>query len=241
MSVSTRYEHVQAQDGGSFEAFCAVPESGNGPGVLVFQEIFGINDNIRGLCERLADAGFVALAPDMFWRIEPRFERKDESGFADAIAMVQKFDQATAVPDITSTFAHLLRMPECNGKVGGVGFCLGGTLTYLMAATARADGRGPDAAVSYYGSGIHDMLDLAGDIECPIMFHYGDRDQFIPREQVDAVEAALGDRPNVTFHHYDAGHAFSHWDAPSMYDAAASDQAWERTTAFFAAHLASNG
>ncbi len=237
MPISTRYERVQAHDGGPFEAFCAVPETGSGPGVLVFQEIFGINDNIRGLCERLAEAGFVALAPDMFWRIEPRFERKDESGFADAMAMIGKFDQPAGAKDITSTFTHLLAMPECNGKIGGVGFCLGGTLTYVMAATARADGRGPDAAVSYYGSGIHDMLGLTDSIECPIMFHYGDQDPFIPKEHVEAVEAALGGRPDVTVHHYDAGHAFSNWDAPSMYNETSANQAWQRTVEFLSSHL----
>jgi len=88
MPVATRWEKVAAE-GGEFEAFCAVPESGSGPGMLVFQEIFGVNENIRGLCERLATSGFVALAPDMFWRIEPRFERKDESGFGDAMAMIE--------------------------------------------------------------------------------------------------------------------------------------------------------
>lgn len=236
MPVATRWEKVAA-DGGGFEAFCAVPESGSGPGMLVFQEIFGVNENIRGLCERLATSGFVALAPDMFWRIEPRFERKDESGFADAMAMIGKFDQDAGRQDISSAFAHLLAMAECTGKVGAVGFCLGGTLTYVTAATARADGKGPDAAVSYYGSGIHDMLALAENIECPIMFHYGDKDPFIPQEQVAAVESALGGRPNVTVHHYDAGHAFSNWDAPSMYDEKASNEAWGRTIAFLTEHL----
>ena len=205
--------------------------------MLVFQEIFGVNENIRTLCERLAESGFVALAPDMFWRIEPRFERKDESGFADAMAMIGKFDQDAGRQDITSAFAHLLAMAECTGRVGAVGFCLGGTLTYVTAATARADGKGPDAAVSYYGSGIHDMLSLAESIECPIMFHYGDRDPFIPQEQVASVESALGGRPNVTVHHYDAGHAFSNWDAPSMYDEKASKEAWARTITFLTEHL----
>ena len=136
----------------------------------------------------------------MFWRIEPRFERKDESGFADAMAMIGKFDQDAGRQDITSAFAHLLAMPECTGKVGAVGFCLGGTLTYVTAATARANGKGPDAAVSYYGSGIHDMLTLADNIECPIMFHYGDKDPFITQEQVAAGRSRAGgpsgrDRP----------------------------------------------
>lgn len=235
--TSTRYEKIAAADGGAFDAFCAVPDAPAAPGVLLFQEIFGINDNIRGLCEQLADAGYLALAPDMFWRIEPRFERNDESGIADGMDRVQRLDFELAQQDMTAALAHVRAMPACGGKVGAVGFCLGGTLAYLFAATARVDGRGPDAAVPYYGSGIHGMLGLAGQIECPIMFHYGDRDPYIPADQVAAVEQALAGKPGVTVHHYDAGHAFSNWDAPSMYVEAAAAQAWPRTIAFLSQHL----
>ncbi len=235
--MTDRYERITAPDGGGFDAFCAIPGSGSGPGMVLFQEIFGINDNMRGLAERLADAGFVTLVPDMFWRLEPRFERKDESGLGDAFAMVQAFDWATAGPDMTATLAHLRAMPECTGWVGVAGFCFGGTLAYLFAATSRVDGRGPDAAVSYYGSGVHDMLNLMDQVECPIMFHYGARDPFIPEDQIAAVEAAAAGRPDATVHRYDAGHAFSNWDAPSMYDKEAADQAWERTLEFLGRHL----
>ncbi|HET9772442.1 MAG TPA: dienelactone hydrolase family protein [Acidimicrobiia bacterium] len=229
----TRYETVSASDGDTFEAYCAIPDGdGPWPGIVLFQEIFGINDNMRGLAEKVAEAGYVALVPDMFWRIERRFERKDESGLEDGIAMIQKFDWERGGADIGSTLAHLRAMPECNGRAGGVGFCFGGVLAYLLAATAQ-----PDAAVSYYGSGVHGMLNLADKIECPIMFHYGNQDAFIPGEQIDQVEAAVAGRPNVEFHRYDAGHAFSNWDAPSMYNQAAADEAWARTLDFFARHL----
>lgn len=235
--MTHRYERITASDGGEFDAFCAIPGSGSGPGMVLFQEIFGINDNMRGLAERLAGAGFVTLVPDMFWRLEPRFERKDESGLADAFVMVQAFDWATATPDMTATFAHLLAMPECTGGVGGVGFCFGGTLAYLFAATSRVDGRGPDAAVSYYGSGVHTMLNLMDQITCPVLFHYGARDPFIPEDQIALVEAAAAGRPDVTLHRYDGGHAFSNWDAPSMYDKESADLAWERTLGFLSTHL----
>jgi carboxymethylenebutenolidase len=235
--MTDRYERITASDGGGFDAFCAL--RGSGPGMMLFQEIFGINDNMRGLAERLAEAGFVTLVPDMFWRLEPRFERKDEAGLSDAFAMVQAFDWATAGPDMTATLAHLRAMPECTGPVGVIGFCLGGTLAYLSAATSRVDGRGPDAAVSYYGSGVHTMLNLMDQVECPLMFHYGMRDPFIPEDQIAAVEAATAGRPDVAFHRYDAGHAFSNWDSPSMYDKEAADLAWERTLEFLGAHLKS--
>jgi carboxymethylenebutenolidase len=207
--VHTRYESITTPDG-AFDAFCAVPEAPDAPAVLVFQEVFGINDNIRGLAGRLAEAGYLALAPDMFWRIEPRFERKDESGLADGFAMIQQLDFDLAAADITATMAHALAMPGCNGRVGGVGFCLGGMLAYLFATTTRVDGRGPDAVV-----------------------HYGANDPYIPAEQIDEVERALAGRPDVTLHRYDAGHAFSNWDAPSLYDETAAREAWDRTMRFF--------
>jgi carboxymethylenebutenolidase len=227
----SHYETITTPDG-DFEAFCALPETTPAPAVLIFQEVFGINDNIRGLAEQLADAGYLALAPDVFWRIEPRFERKDESGLADGFARVQQLDFDLVPGDLTATMAHALAMPGCDGRIGGVGFCLGGTLAYLFAATARVDGRGPDAVVSYYGSAINRMLDLAPRVECPVLFHYGAEDPYIPTEQIDEVKQAFAGRSDVVLHRYAAGHAFSNWDAPSMYDEAASRVAWERTLRF---------
>ncbi len=236
VSVTSRYESISVETD-HFDAYCAVPESGTGPGVLLFQEIFGINDNIRELADRLAGAGYVTLAPDMFWRIERRFERKDESGLGDAFAMVQKLDFDKAANDIRASHAHLGSMPECTGKIGAVGFCLGGALSFMAATQSRVDGRGIDAAVCYYGSAINDMLDHVGGLECPSMYHYGSLDAFITPEKIDQVEAALQGCPGVEFHRYDAGHAFSNWDAPSMYNEAAADEAWTRTLDFFARHL----
>ena len=236
MTVTTSYESVSVGDD-RFDAYCAVPESGTGPGVLLFQEIFGINDNIRELADRLAGAGYVTLAPDMFWRIERRFERKDESGLGDGFAMVQQLDLDMAVDDIRAAHAHLLAMPECTGTIGAVGFCLGGALAFVAATRSRVDGHGIDAAVCYYGSAINDMLDRVGGLECPSMYHYGLLDAYISPDKIDEVETALQGRPGVEFHRYAAGHAFSNWDAPSMYDEAAADEAWTRTLDFFDRHL----
>lgn len=235
--TTTRYETVTAHDGGTFAAYCALPETGSGPGILLFQEIFGINDNMRGLAERLADEGYLVLVPDMFWRIEPRFERSDESGMSDAFAMMQQFDATLGAADIQSTHAHLRAMPECIGPVGAVGFCLGGTLALACAARSRVDGTGPDAAVSYYGSGNNGLLDLLDDVTCPVLFHYGAQDPFIPEDQIAQVERAIEGRPHLSLERYEAGHAFSNWDAPSMYQPEAAALAWDRTLAFFTAHL----
>ncbi|HUP84638.1 MAG TPA: dienelactone hydrolase family protein [Acidimicrobiales bacterium] len=237
MTPTTRYETIDAGHDEGFAAYCSVPESGSGPGILLFQEIFGINDNMRGLADRLAKAGYVTLVPDMFWRIEPRFERKDESGIGDAFAIVQKFDLEAAIGDIQATHAHLLAMPECTGRIGAMGFCLGGGLAFAAATRSRVDGRGPDAAVAYYGSPVNDLLGFADRLECPTMFHYGNDDAFIPEERIAEVERAVADKPNVVFHRYDAGHAFSNWDAPSMYREDAAELAWSRTIAFLDANL----
>jgi carboxymethylenebutenolidase len=232
----SRYETITTPDG-DFDAFCAVPETTPAPAVLVLQEVFGINDNIRGLTEQLAEAGYLALAPDVFWRVEPRFERKDESGLADGMAHVQQLDFDLVPGDLTAVMAHALAMPECNGRIGAVGFCLGGTLAYLFAGTARVDGRGPDAVVSYYGSAINRMLDLAPRVECPVLFHYGAQDPYIPAEQIDEVERAFAGRPDVVLHRYEAGHAFSNWDAPTFFDEVAARTAWPRTLDFLEKHL----
>lgn len=237
MTTEPRYEPITTPEGDTFDAYCAVPASGSGPGILLFQEIFGINDNMRGLADKLADEGYVVLVPDMFWRIERRFERKDESGMAEAFAIMQQLDFETAAEDIASTHAHLLQMTECTGKIGAVGFCLGGSLAFAAAGRSQVDGEGIDAAVSYYGSGNNDLLGLLPSVDCPMLFHYGAEDPFIPEEEIVEVEQAVAARADITVHRYAAGHAFSNWDAPSMYQEAAATEAWARTLAFFATHL----
>ncbi|MDP1818310.1 MAG: dienelactone hydrolase family protein [Acidimicrobiales bacterium] len=238
MTIMTGYEQVSAGADGAFDAYCSVPDGGRGPGVLVFQEIFGINDNMRALADRLAEAGYVALVPDMFWRLERRFERNGESQIQDAFAMIGRYDFAWAGPDIAATHAHLVGMDACTGSVGAVGFCFGGTLAFAAAALSEVDGRGIDAAVSYYGSATNEQLDLLDRVTCPLLFHYGDSDPFIPLEKVVEVERAAEGRPDVEVLRYPgAGHAFSNADAPSMYRADAAELAWSRTLEHFATHL----
>ncbi len=234
--TTTRTETVTASDGRTFSAHCAVPDR-PGPGILLFQEIFGVNDNMRGLADRLAREGFVVLVPDVFWRIEPGFERKDESSLEECMAMVGRLDWDTVPEDVSATHAQLLSLPECTGTAGAVGFCLGGTLAFLAAARSRVDGKGLDAAVSYYGSGNNGLLGMLDDVPCPVLFHYGDRDPWISQADVAEVEAAVQGRPGMRLERYDAGHAFSNWDAPSMYDEAAASAAWTSTLGFLGEHL----
>lgn len=227
---------MTALDGRTFTAHCAAPDL-PGPGILLFQEIFGVNDNMRSLADRLAREGYVVLVPDMFWRIEAGFERNDESTLTECMAMVGKLDWDTVPDDISATHAQLLSLPECTGNVGAVGFCLGGTLAFLAAARSRVEGDSIDAGVSYYGSGNNGLLPMLDDVTCPMLFHYGDRDPYISQDSVEQVERAISSRPGMRLERYDAGHAFSNWDAPSMYDETAAEAAWATTTAFLAEHL----
>ena len=228
--VQERAEQVPAPDGsGSFAAHVAVPDAGSGPGVVVIHEIFGVNDYITSTCRRLADLGYVALAPDLFWRIAPGLAlAHDEEGLAKAMENVSRFDAEAAVGDVAAALDHLRSRPEVRGGVGVLGFCLGGTLAYLAAAAAS-----PDAAVSYYGSGVPAALDQADDIRCPMLVHFGGDDPYIPREQIEAAREALADRPGVTFVvHEGAGHAFDNHEAEMFHHPEAADAAWQQTADF---------
>jgi len=154
---------------------------------------------------------------------------------ADALAMVQRFEFAMSFAEIQSTHTHLLQMKECTGKIGAIGFCFGGGLTYAAATLSRVNGRGPDVAVSYYGSPTNNLLGHIDKLECPTMFHYGNT---CPEEKVAEVERAVSGRPGVFFRRYDdAGHASSNWDAPSMYKKEAADLAWSRSLEFLDQYL----
>ena len=233
--MDERSEQIAAPDGtGSFTAHVALPEAGTGPGVVVLHEIFGVNEYIIGASRRLAELGYVALAPDLFWRIAPGLALgHDEEGLTKAMENVQRFDAGTAVLDAAAAVEHLRSLPEVRGGVGVLGFCLGGTLAYLVAAASE-----PDATVSYYGSGVADALDQAVHIECPTLVHFGGDDPYIPREQIDAVVAGLDGRAGIeVVVHEGAGHAFDNHLAPGFHQPEAAEAAWQRTKAFLAEAL----
>jgi carboxymethylenebutenolidase len=216
--MTGRYITVRAKDGGSFRAYLATPEEGSGPGIVLLQEIFGINSYIRSVADYYAEEGYVVLAPDLFWRIEPGIEL----GFTGAdreraFELYGKFDGERAVEDIAATVTALRALPECKGKVGALGFCLGGLLAYLAAAHA-----GVDCAVSYYGVGIEKRLGDAAKAKCPIVFHMGALDKFTPPEVVEAIRGAFKSRSDVEIYVYPGSdHAFArkggdHYDKPAV-------------------------
>ena len=233
--VTTRTESITTSDG-SFAGHVALPESGTGPGLLILQEIFGVNTYIRSVCERVAAMGYVALAPDMFWRLEAGFtvEPDQADGMEQAMGKMGAFDWTHATADVGAALAHLKALPECTGETGVMGFCFGGTLTFHAAADLD-----PTCAVSYYGSGVADALDAKADgVSCPILFHFGDDDPFLPFENVERVMARFDGAPDVTIAvQSGAGHAFDNDSNPMFSNPPAAAAAWAVTATHLARHL----
>jgi carboxymethylenebutenolidase len=210
---------------GSFDAYLALPPSGHGPGLLLYQEIFGVNEHIRSVAEQYALDGFVVLAPDVFWQQQRRLEigyTPDDIQRGRALAMAA--DRDALKRDLADAAKHLRARPEARGRgIGALGYCMGGRLAFVAAATA-----GVDAAVAYYGGGIQDMLDLAPLIRCPMQFHYGALDANIPLQAVDQVRAAMPGKPAEFFVYHSADHGFNCW-ARASYHAPSAALAHART------------
>ncbi len=204
--MTGKYITVDAPDGGSFKAYLATPAKGSGPGIVLCQEIFGVNPYMRNVADYYAEEGYVVLAPDLFWRQEAGVELgESDADRQKAFALYGAFDVDKAVGDIKATVDKLRTLPECKGKVGALGFCLGGLLAYLAAAKA-----GVDCSVSYYGVGIEKHLDLAKGITVPMVFHFASEDKFAPPAVAEEVKAAFAGRNDVEVHLYPGvDHAFS--------------------------------
>jgi len=229
--MSSQWISIAATEGGSYDAYLALPPAGRGPGLMLFQEIFGVNAHIRAVAEQYALDGFVVLAPDLFWRDAPRVELGyDGADRERGIALMKAGDAAQWIADMKTTVAALRARPEVVGKLGAFGYCLGGRMAYLAAATLPLD-----AASCFYGGGVHDQLDRAAGVTCPIQFHYGSRDANIPLAAVEKVRGAFASRPAEVFV-YDAEHGFNCW-ARHSYSAPAAALAHARTLAHFAQHL----
>ena len=196
---------LAADDGGKFSAYLAVPEAGSGPGLLLLQEIFGVNETMRQCANLFAEEGYVTIVPDLFWRLEPGIELGyGEADFARALDYMGRFDADRGVADAGAALKALRAMSECTGKLAVLGFCLGGRLAYLTAARHRVD-----AAICFYGVGIEQVLDEAPNISCPMAMHFAGADQFVPETAVDKIRAAFVARDDVTIWLYpEVDHAF---------------------------------
>jgi carboxymethylenebutenolidase len=225
---------VQAADGGRFSAYVAVPKQAPAPTILVIQEIFGVNQVMRDTCDWLAGEGYLACCPDLFWRIEPNIQitDKSEAEWQRAFELFSAFDVDKGVEDLKATLAALRGHKDSNGKVGSVGYCLGGKLAFLMAT--RSDS---DCNVGYYGVGLDGLLDEVANIKKPLLMHMAAKDQFVPPEAQAKIKPAFAASPNITLHVYDEqDHAFAR-EGGQHYDEQAASRANQRSLAFFAEHL----
>jgi carboxymethylenebutenolidase len=224
---------IPSPDGGTFGGYLALPPTGSGPGIVLVQEIFGVNHHIRAVADQYALDGYVVLAPDVFWRDAPRVEfGYGEQDFGKGFALLRKTDFSKAAADLAAGAKTLRARPECAGRVGIVGYCMGGLLSYLVAATGAVD-----AAVAYYGGGIADHLDRASQVKCPMLFHFAELDQHITRDNVEAVKRAFTGRDDATVRTYPGvDHGFNCWARP-MYNQRAAALAHGRSLEFLSQHL----
>lgn len=221
---------IPAHDGGSFKAYIALPEVTPAPTIIMIQEIFGINQEMRDKCDEAAANGYIAICPDLFWRIEPGIELVDSvpEQLERAFELFGIFDVEQGINDLKSTLSYARAADDDNGRVGCAGYCLGGKLAYMLACASDID-----ASVAYYGVGIQDMTDMADGLSNPLLMHIAEEDEFVPPEAQSQIKAALGDNPHITIHSY-AGvqHAFARGQG-MHYDEAAAAKANARTAEFF--------
>ncbi|NUW43751.1 dienelactone hydrolase family protein [Nonomuraea rhodomycinica] len=231
--MDKRIDQVTAHDG-SFDVHLWLPDRGSGPGILLVQEIYGVGPYITKVAEELAARGYVVAAPDLFWRLRPGWigEHTPE-GTAASIELASGFDLPQGVADCALTLVHLRDLPEVTGGLGALGFCLGGSVDYMLATQADLD-----AVLSFYGSAVPEATGLMERITSPLLLVFGGSDPYIPREQVAKVEEAAQGRPGVRVYvDEEAGHAFHNSEAPMFHHPEAARRAWSVALDFLDSHL----
>lgn len=224
---------VQTPDG-SFDCYVAMPAVTPAPVVVVIQELFGVTDGIRFIADRFAKDGFIAVAPDLFWRFGPHIElsEHDEDDWKQGLDYYTRLDLEQATNDIVATIDAARTLPGATGKVGVMGYCLGGLLTFLTATRGK-----PDAAVEYYGSRTEEFLAAGQYIDKPLLIHLAGEDEYMTKDAQQQIQDALKAKGNVEIHVYPGrNHAFArpHGDRFDAADAATAD---ERTRVFLRQHL----
>ena len=211
---------------GSFFAYLAEPKAKPSGSVVVIQEIFGVNAAMRATCDWIAAMGFIAICPDLFWRIEPRIDITDKSQaeWDKAFALFNAFDQDKGVADLKATLAAARKLPGANGRAGTIGFCLGGRLAFMMAARSDAD-----VNVSYYGVGLEGLLGEVSAIKAPLLMHIASEDKFVPKEaQAKILDGVKGNAAIAAHVYQGVDHAFARVDG-THFDARAATIANGRT------------
>jgi carboxymethylenebutenolidase len=215
---------------GAFSAYVARPADEKAPAVVVIQEIFGVNQVMRDITDGLAAQGYLAICPDLFWRIEPGIDITDQSQaeWRRAFELFNAFDVDAGVKDIQATIKAVRADTQCSGKVGAVGLCLGGLLAFLTATRTDAN-----ASASYYGVGIDARVAEADKLACPLLMHIAEEDQFVPKPAQDVILQSLKNHPQIEIHTYPGcDHAFARHGG-EHYDDAAAKLANGRTLQFF--------
>jgi carboxymethylenebutenolidase len=231
---------IETLDGdGSFNAYLAEPDGAPRGAVVVIQEIFGVNEGIRRKCDHWAGLGYLGVAPDLFWRLEPGVELDPDvpEQFQQALGLMPRLDQDKAIADIEAVIRDARRRlaPREDGgvgRVGCVGYCLGGRLAFMT--SARTD---IDASVGYYGVGLEELLGEQHAIARPLMLHIAGADHFVTADKQALIHAGLDDHSKVTIHDYpgeDHGFAAEMGNRRSPEAAALADG---RTEAFLAEHV----
>lgn len=225
---------IPARDGGQFSAYVAMPAKLPAPTLIVIQEIFGVNAVMRATCDRLAQQGFIAVCPDLFWRIEPNIQLTDksEAEWKRAFELFNLFDVDQGLEDLRATEHTFKGHAQSTGKVGCIGYCLGGKLAYMMAARTNID-----CSVSYYGVGLDALIGEAVHIKRPLLMHVAEEDKFVNKDAQQKIAAGLEGHPQVELHFYPGvNHAFARIGG-EHYDEAAATLANGRTAAFLQQNL----
>jgi carboxymethylenebutenolidase len=214
---------------GTFGAYIARPKTLPAPAVVVLQELFGVNADIRKTCDELAEQGFLAVAPDLFWRQEPGVDLNvnSEADWQHGLRLYQAYDRDAGTRDVKDTANAASKLPGCTGKVAVLGYCLGGLMTFLTAVRY-----GVDAAVAYHRGDTEKYLGEVDRLAAPMLMHLAEEDEFISKSAQAEIKAALADKPNaVVFSYPGQNHAFSRHNG-AHYNAAAAALAHMRTNEF---------
>jgi carboxymethylenebutenolidase len=226
-------------EGGQFDAYVPAPPAtlsgALAPAVVVLHEVFGVNEDIRQTCRELADQGFIAVAPDLFWRQERGVDLSSwsEAEWRKGLALYTAYDRNTGVHDVIATMRAAAQLEGASGKVAVMGFCLGGLMAYLTAARHEVD-----ACVAYHGGDTERYLDEADGVTAPLLMHLAEADEFISPAAQAAIKAALAGKPNVQIFSYPGCHHAFARHTGVHYDARAAKLANGRTAAFLAKELA---
>ena len=225
---------IPAKDGSTFEAYVAMPALLPAPTIVLIQEIFGVNAEMRAKCDELAALGYIAVCPDLFWRLERNVELTDKTKaeWDKALDLFSRFDVDQGIEDLRATVHVYKGHAQGTSRVAVIGYCLGGKMAYLMAARAPVD-----CAISYYGVGLDALLDEACNIKKPLLMHIAEQDKFVPQAAQEKIKAGVAPHSRISVHSYPGvNHAFARGNG-DHYDEAAATLANRRSLEFIEQNL----